>query len=126
MRMLVTGMRRMRVDLRRRHTGVQRGAHVAQVRGQKQIGVQRFEVAPGRLTAVESAALNIQPVMLRRAKHAHARDRVIAREDHHLDALRRLAIGRRLPRALWRVIESQQFFDQRKRHARFSRHIESI
>ena len=62
--------------------------------------------------------------MLRRAKHAHARDRVIAREDHHLDTLRRLAIDRRLLRTLRRVIESQQFFDQRKRHARFGRHVE--
>ena len=51
---------------------------------------------------------------LYRAKHPQTRDRVVAREDHHLDPLAA------------RVVEGQQFFDQRESHARLGGLIEPL
>ena len=104
----------MRVDLRGRHTGIECRPHVRQMGRQKQVGVERPQVTPRRLSACEAAALNGQAVMLRRAEHAHARDRVVAREDHHLHAL---CIG---------VVERQQLAHQRKGHAGFGRRLQAI
>ena len=57
----------MRVFRSAQHYGlpIQRGPHIGQVGGQKQIGVERLEVAPGRLPAREAAALDRQAIVLR-------------------------------------------------------------
>ena len=124
----VAGVGRVGVDLGGGYAGVQRGAHVAQVGAQKQVGVQGLEVAPGRLPAREAAALNRQAVVLGRAKHAHARDRVVARQDHHFYGL--VAGGCRGSAVVLGMIsmvnfvKGQQLFHQRKRHAGFGRCVE--
>ncbi|MDT4856818.1 hypothetical protein FQZ97_912210 [compost metagenome] len=110
----VAGVHRQRVHLRGGHAGVERGAHVGQVGREEQVGAQRAQVAPGRLAAREAAALDGQAVVLRRAEHAHARDRVVAREDHHLDPLGR------------GVVEGQQLVHQRKRHPRLRRLLQPV
>ena len=104
----------MGVDLRGRNAGVECGAHVTEVGRQKQVGVQRFEVAPGRLAAREAAALNGQAVVLRRAKHPHATDRVVARKNHHLDVLRA------------HLVEGQKLFHQGESHTGLGRHFQPI
>jgi hypoxanthine phosphoribosyltransferase len=111
MRVGIGGSRRVRVDLRRRHTGLECRAHVRQMRGEKQVGMKRPQIAPRRLTAGEAAALDRQTIMLRRTKHAHARDRVVARQDHHLDPLS--VVG----------VERQQLAHQRKSDARLGRDV---
>ena len=45
------------------------------VGGQEQVGPAGVQVAPGRLAAGEHAALDRQPVVARRAEHAHAETR---------------------------------------------------
>ena len=52
--------------------------------------------------------------MLGRAHDAQATDRVVTRQDHHLHPLRA------------RRIEGQQFFNQRKRHARLGRLLNAL
>ena len=99
----------MRVHLCGRHTRIQGCSHIGQMGRQKQVGVQRFEVAPWRLAPCEAAALDRQAVMLRRAEHPHARDRVVARQD---DDFNPLCIG---------IVERQKLAHQRKRHARLGR-----
>ena len=118
-RVCFAGMGRVRVNLGRRHTGIERGAYIAQVGAEKQVGMQRFEVAPGRLAAGEAAALDRQAVMLRRAEHPHARDRVVARQNNHLHRLAATAPG-------WPLVEGQQLFHQRKRHAGAGRLLQPL
>ncbi len=108
--------RRVRVDARRRHTGRERRAHVGLVGREEQVRVQRPQVAPRRLAAREHAALDRQAVVLRRAEHAHARHRVVARQDHHLDPLAARA----------RLVEREQLVDQRERHPRARRTLEPL
>ena len=103
----------MRIDPRRRHAGRQGRAHVGVVGRQEQVGVERPQVAPRRLAAREHAALDRQPVVLRRAEHAHPRDRVVARQDHHLDARRA-------------GIEGEQLVDQRERDAGLGGLVEAL
>ena len=124
--MRVAGPGRLRIDLRRRHARVQGGAHIAEVGGQKQVGMQWLQIAPGRRAPVEGAALDVQAVMLGRAEHAHARHRVVARQDDHFHALAGCGRVEGFFPAFGRVVESQQLFDQRKRHARLGRHIEPL
>ena len=105
-RVRVGGARRVREDARRRDAGLERRAHVGLVGREEQVGGERPQVAPRRSAAREDAALDRHAVGLRRAEHAHARDRVVAREDHDLDALRR------------RVVEGEELLHQRERDAR--------
>jgi hypothetical protein len=105
-RMRVGGPRRVRDDTRRGHGSVQRRAHVGFVGGQEQVRVQRLEVAPRTLAAGEHAALDRQPVVLAGAEYAHARYRVVARQDHDLD----------MPGVA--VVEGQQLVHQRERRPR--------
>ena len=102
----VGGARRMRIDARRRNAGLERRAHVGLVGGEKEVGGERLQVAPGRAAAREHAALHRHAVGLRRAEHAHPGDRIVARQDHDLDPLRR------------RVVEGEQLLHQRERDAR--------
>ena len=62
----------------------QRLAHVVGIGREEQVGVQRREVAEGGASLREHAALQRDAVGHGRAEHAHARDRVVAREDDHL------------------------------------------
>ena len=111
------GARTLRVDARRGHAGGQGLAHIGLVGGQEQVGRQRAQVAPGRLAAREHAALHRQPVVLRRAEHAHAAHRVVARKDHHLHAVIRCGQA---------VVEGQQLVDQREGHARARRMVQTL
>ena len=127
----LAGMGRLWVDLRRRNAGLQGRAHVAQVRRQEQIGVQRFEVAPRWLAPREAAAFYRQSVVAGGAKHAHAGDRVVARQDHHVHRLRgalwRQAIGGYLNCIrLWQQVESQQLAHQRKSDAWLGRLVQAF
>jgi hypothetical protein len=88
--------------------------------------VQRLEVAPGRFAAVEGAALYLEAIVLGRTEHAHARDRVIAREDHDLHALGRCRRAGGLTGAFGCVVEGQQLLDQREGYAGLGRHVQAF
>ena len=107
MRVGNAGLGRLRGDLGRRETHGQRLVHVGRVGRQKQVRAQGPQVAKRRRPLRENPALHRrQPVGLGRAEHAHAADRVVARQHHHLHPLLR------------GLVEGQQLLDQRKRHAR--------
>ena len=88
-RIVAAGLDRFRQHARRGKTRRQRLAHVLCVGRQEQVGAQRPQVAKGRPALREHAALQLDAVGRARAEDAHARHRVVAREDHHLHALRR-------------------------------------
>jgi hypothetical protein len=92
----------------------QRRAHVAIVGRQEKMGAHRSEVKVGRPAAREHAAFDRQPRRLGRTKHAQARDRIVARQNHHLDAAQSFAV------------ESEQLLHQRKRGARPRRLLQAI
>ena len=104
----------MREDARRGNARFERRAHVGLVGRQEQVGGERLQVAPGRAAAREDAALDRHAVGLRRAEHAHPRDRIVAREDDDLDALRA------------RIVEGEQLLHQRERDARLGRRVEPL
>ena len=72
------------------------------------------EVAPRAAAAREHAALDRQPGVLRRAEHAHARHRVVARQDHDLDALTAS------------VVEGEQLVHQREGDAGLRRLLQPL
>jgi hypothetical protein len=78
------------------------------------VRAQRPQVAEGRAALREHAALQLDVGRRARAEDAHARDRVVAREDHHLHALHAV------------VVEAQQLADQRVGDARRGRHVDAV
>ena len=124
MRMRLAGVGRLGVHLRGGHPGVQGRPHVAQMRRQEQVGMQGLQVAPGCLPARKAATLYGQAVVAGGAEHAHARDRVVTRQNHHLHGLRcrpqrYLAVRWRSGIGGWPIVKSEQFTHQRKCHAGF-------
>ena len=117
MRIGVAGVDRLRINLRGGHTGLQRGAHVAQMGAEKQVGVQGFQVAPRRLAARETAADDGQAVVRGRLHHAQAANRIVARQDHDLHRLVVAGIQR---------VKSQHFLHQGKRHARLGGQVQAL
>ena len=71
---------------------LRRGANIGQMRRQKQIGLQRFEVMPRLAPSGKAAARNGQAIVLARLHHAQAADGVVAAQNHHLHALLAVAI----------------------------------
>ena len=100
--------------LRGREVGLQRLAHIIGIGRQKKVGTQWREEFVGRTAAREHAAFHFQPAFFCRAKHAQARNRVVAREDDDFYPL--FAV----------CIESQQFFHQRKSHTRLGGLLQPI
>ena len=54
----------MGIDLGSGYTGFQCHSHIAQVGGEKQIGMKRFQIAPRRLATGETATHDGQPIVL--------------------------------------------------------------
>src|SRR5688572_21209460 len=107
-------LRGLRVYARGRTFGIQCAKYVALISGQEQIGFERFEVSVGRAAARKDTPFNSQPRLLRRAKHPQSRNRIVLRQDDHLDALLR------------RTVEPQQLLYERKCHAVACRDVETL
>ena len=93
----------------------QRLPHVILIGRQEQVSSQRAQVAERIAALREYAAFDqIQAVGGGGAEHAHAADRVVARQHDHLDA------------ALALAVEGKQFLDQREGHAGGSRLVQLV
>ncbi|MCY1363544.1 hypothetical protein D9M69_503110 [compost metagenome] len=110
----VAGLHRFDQHARGRKARDERFAHVLCVDRQEQVRAQRAQIAEGRAALREHAALQLDVGRGARLEDAHARHRVVAREDDHLDALHAV------------VVEAQQLADQRRRDAGRGRFVDAV
>ena len=90
------------------HANLFLSTHLSDVRAALDAGVPAAQVYPQSAHAGDA--------------YPHARDRIVARQDHHFHRL-----GRRLGRRFGRgMVEGQQLPDQRKRHARLGRNFQPL